>query len=211
MRKSKKLYARKKKTRKNKKYNRKYKTNKTNKTHKTHKKGGISNKLITQIQQLDVKNKYLIKFYNDEENDEIEETFSKTYDGLYEFMDWNTLTSYTGQYESVSYYKFKKDDLTIYMFYNKPPYQHKNVDLYFKILAEYDADGNLVPSKMDYRFAEEYFRPYRPIWIYCNVHQHYSQEELTNVSRVSRMSKKTLPLDIERNVQTFLVGKTKID
>lgn len=178
-----------------------------NKRMRKNKRGGQRNP-ITNVSELRVKDKYIIQFNNDEENDDIENTFSNIYNGTYKYIGWNTLSNHTNRYGPISYYTFQKNNLRIYLFHNDTPYEFNNTTSYFHILGDFhNSDDRLIPSGMTYKKSEDYFMEYRPIFIYCNVYPTYSQTDLFNTSTVSRLSNKTLPLDVERNIQTFITGK----
>jgi hypothetical protein len=182
------------------------KKSRTRKMRKTKKCGGdSSSEPIKNSIELTKNKKYIIKFYNDEDDDEIEDIFAKQFNGVYDLIKFGSLSSRVGN-KPVSYNVFKKGSVFLYVFQCDSPYHFNDKDIFFKIYAFYEENG-LEPSDLFFHSAEEYYNPYRPKWVYCNIFPTYTNTDLTNISSVSRLSNPYLPLDIERNMKSFLIGK----
>ncbi len=161
---------------------------------------------------------YLIKFYNDEDNDDIESEFSPSNDGLYKYIDKNTLYPYHSN-KIISYYVFERNDENmlekngeqIYLFYDDEPITYNNIITYFQMPYHY-INGIIHGEKPTYLWSDEYLYENRPSRYRCNVYMTYTQTDLDNVSRVARKNpSKELPIEMERNIQSFMVGKTIYD
>lgn len=170
--------------------------------------GGNSD-YITAPSKLIKQHNYLIKFYNDEDNDEVELEFSPNNNGIYKYINSVKLWPYNYN-RGVSYYIFERNGIPIYLFDENNPITYNNITTQFLMPVYYDNTGTLVSEKPNYLFSDDYYYEIRPIRYRCNVYKTYTTTDLTNVSRISRL-KKNLPIEMERSIQSFMVGKTKYD
>ncbi len=170
--------------------------------------GGTSDYIVAPSQLVKQK-KYLIKFYNDEENEDVESEFAPTNNGMYTYVNYIELSPYHAN-RSVLYYIFEGNGRRIYLFDEDNSITYNNITTHFLMPVYYDNTGTLVSEKPNYLFSDNYYYEIRPIRYRCNIYKTYTTNDLTNVSRISRL-KKNLPIEMERSIQSFMVGNTKYD
>jgi len=171
--------------------------------------GTTDNIIVSNPSSLVKQQNYIIQFYNDEENDDVETNFSPLYNGIYKYVEGYNLYPYHSK-KGVSYYKFEKNGDQIFLFYEDDPVTYNNITTYFLMPVYYNDDDTMRGETPDYRWSDEYYNEYRQTRYRCNVYKTYTETDLLNVSRVSRL-KKNIPIEMERNIQSFMVGKTKYD
>ena len=200
---------------KSKKMNKRRYTRKTrkNRKRKTKKRGGNANSVISNPSTLVKQKPYLIQFYNDEDNDDVESEFSPTHNGKYIFIDSRTLYPYHSK-SSISYYIFERNGQPIYLFHETEPITWNNKTTYFQMPVHYTDQGTITSESPRYRWSDDYYNETRAFRYRCNVYKTYTTTDLLNVSRVSRLNKSknantTLPIEMERTIQSFMVGEDK--
>ena len=190
-----------KRSKKNKNKNKTYKHKQT----KQNKQGGNS-ELIRYTTQLVLNDDYIIEFYDQGRRgvkDFVFYEFAPKYNGRYTYKGKRTLRK-KGEYASKEYYIFKsKSNYTELHLLVDEVDECGGFECYFRTLLDEYHEPLIFFSN---HTAETHSDNYN--FIFCTIKPF---TDIMNVSRVSRKNPiKYLPLDVERNIQSYLVNDENV-
>lgn len=179
--------------------------------------GRIKN--IEMADELVLHNRYDISFIemyaffdaNDPDADDfISKYIAPVFNGTYRYIGSGTLLA-DGFYSEQKYYIFHSNSIgTIHLLNDESDYWDGVGKLNFRMLFEADEDNDVTPILFQpFELITEYEYASENTYSFCQIRPNY---ELENISRVSRKKRNTyLPVDVERNIQSFLIGNTVLD
>lgn len=169
-------------------------------------KGG-NKTFIKNVKQLNVNNRYTIEFFDEGDGsieDWIFEEFAPKYNGSYTLRNIKKLPA-TDEYIEEVYCIFENNKgNTLYLFESHDVEECGGYTCYFRCIVTRRGDPITIHEGDNAATYADYYN-----FAYCVISL---DMDLLNVSRASRLNEtKPLPLDVERNIQSFMVGNTKLD